>query len=251
MKPDKIVVIGCAVLGVDIKQAAKQLGLAVDFKFLEAGLHERPDELKRKLQAAIDAVSSAGQASRIVVGYGVCGRGTIGIQSRDIPLVIPRVHDCIAMFLGGPEAYRREFKKYPGTYYITAGWYEEKAVPVSQRKLQAWYGDKMVHYDDIARRYGDEAADQTLRFLNSWQKNYQRAAYIDTGVRSESTYENHAKEMARAYGWRYEKIPGSLAMIERMLVGSQTTPEILFVDPRQVIEFDAVAGKLSAHPLWA
>ena len=101
-------------------------------------------------------------ADRIVIGYGVCGRGTIGIQSRDIPLSIPKVHDCIAMFLGGSEAYRREFKKFPGTYYISAGWHEEKAVPVSQRKLQAWYGDKRVHHDDIARRYGDQAADRTI-----------------------------------------------------------------------------------------
>jgi hypothetical protein len=68
-----------------MKHAARQLGLAVDFKFLEAGLHERPGLLKKKLQAAIDAVSAAGEAQRIVIGYGICGRGTIGIQSRGHP----------------------------------------------------------------------------------------------------------------------------------------------------------------------
>ncbi|MCB2145585.1 MAG: DUF1638 domain-containing protein [Deltaproteobacteria bacterium] len=233
-----------------MKHAARQLGLSVDFKFLEAGLHEQPELLKKKLQEAIDDVSATGKADRIVIGYGVCGRGTVGIQSRDIPLSIPKVHDCIAMFLGGSEAYRREFKKFPGTYYISAGWHEEKAVPVSQRKLQAWYGDKRVHHDDIARRYGDQAADRTIAFLNSWQKNYQRAAYIDTGSRNGSTYENHAREMADAYGWRYEKISGSLALIEKMLVSTRTTDDILFVEPHHVIEFDAVTGTLSSHPLW-
>ncbi len=251
MKPKTIVVLGCAVMGVDMRHAARQLGLAVDFQFLQAGLHERPDLLKQKLQAAIDTVSAAGKADRIVIGYGVCGRGTIGIRSREIPLVIPKVHDCIAMFLGGSEAYRREFKKFPGTYYITAGWYEEKAVPVSQRNLQAWFGDKRVHHDDIARQYGVAAADQTIRFLNSWQKNYQRAAYIDTGARSGSSYEDHAREMADAYGWRYEKIPGSLALIEKMLIGTATTDDILLVEPRHAVEFDALTGTLSAHPLWA
>lgn len=234
-----------------MKHAARLLELEVDFKFLEAGLHERPDVLKQKLQEAIDAVSAAGDADRIVIGYGVCGRGTIGIQSRDIPLVIPKVHDCIAMFLGGPEAYRREFTRFPGTYYISAGWYEEKAVPVSQRRHQAWFGDKRVHYDDIARRYGDRAAEQTIAFLNSWQKNYQRVAYIDTGVRRESKYEDHAREMAAAYGWTYEKITGSLALIEKMLVGTASTDDVLFVEPRHAVEFDAITGALSAHPLWA
>jgi N-methylhydantoinase A/oxoprolinase/acetone carboxylase beta subunit len=245
-----IVVIGCAVLSVDIKHAARQQGLTVDFKFLEAGLHERPDLLKQKLQAAIDTVSAADNAERIVIGYGVCGRGTIGIQSRGIPLVVPKVHDCIAMFLGGSEAYRREFKKFPGTYYISAGWHEEKAVPVSQRKLQAWYGDQRVHRDDIARQHGERAADQTIDFLNSWQKNYQRAAYIDTGARNGSKSEKHAREMADAYGWRYEKIPGSLALIEKMLIGTATTDEILYVAPHHAIDFDAVTGTLSSHPLW-
>ena len=250
MNPIKVVVIGCAVLGVDMKYAARQLGLDVDFIFLEAGLHERPDELNKKLQEAIDALSAAGETQRIVIGYGICGRGTIGIQSRDIPLVIPKVHDCIAMFLGGSEAYRRQFEAFPGTYYISAGWHEEKAVPISQRKLQAWCGDKRVHHDQIARRFGNRAADRTMDFLNSWQKNYQRAVYIDTGSRSGSTYEEHAKEMADAYGWTYENIPGSLDLFEKMLVATATTEAVLFVEPRHAIEFDAVTGSLSSHPVW-
>ena len=250
MKQDRIVVIGCAVLGVDLKYVVRRLDLDVDFHFLEAGLHERPDVLTEKLQAAIDAVSADNRTQRIVVGYGVCGRGTIGIQSRSVPLVIPKVHDCIAMFLGGPEAYRREFNAFPGTYYISAGWYEEKAVPVSQRKRQAWYGDKQLKHADIASQYGEQAADRTIDFLSSWQKNYQRAAYIDTGARKAKRSEQHAREMADAYGWTYEKIDGSQALFEKMLISTTSSDEILWVPPHHAIEFDAVDGTLSSHPLW-
>jgi N-methylhydantoinase A/oxoprolinase/acetone carboxylase beta subunit len=247
----KIVFIGCAVLGVDMKHTANRLGLPVDFKFLEAGLHERPDVLKQKLQTAIDHAANAGKADRIVIGYGVCGRGTIGIQSRSIPLVIPKVHDCIAMFLGGADAYRREFKKYPGTYYISAGWHREKAVPVCQRQSQAWFGDKQIHYDDVARQYGDRAARQTIQFLSTWQKNYQRAAFIDTGAGNTAQSENHAREMAEAYGWRFEKISGSPALLEKMLTATASTDDVLVVPPGHSIEFDAVTSTLSAHPLWS
>ena len=250
MKQTKILVIACAVLGVDLKHIAGRLGVAADFNFLEAGLHERPDVLREKLQAAIDAASADGRADRIIIGYGVCGRGTIGIQSRGTPLVLPKVHDCIAMFLGGPEAYRQEFNKSPGTYYISAGWYEQKAVPVSQRKRQAWYGDKPVHHADIASQYGEQVADRTIEFLSSWQKNYQRAAYIDTGSRKGTRPQRHAREMAAAYGWKYEKIDGSPALFEKMLTGTATTDELLWVPPYHAIEFDAISGALSAHPLW-
>jgi N-methylhydantoinase A/oxoprolinase/acetone carboxylase beta subunit len=247
---EAIVFIGCAVLGVDVRHVARKLGLPMEFKFLEAGLHERPDRLKQKLQAAIDAASERGRAQRIVIGYGVCGRGTIGIQSRSVPLTIAKVHDCIALFLGGPQAYREEFKKYPGTYYISAGWYEEKAVPVSQRKLSAWYGDKRVYRAEIAGQYGEKAADRTMEFLSTWQKNYQRAAYIDTGSRKGRRSERHAREMAAAYGWNFEKIDGSPALIEKLLTATATSEEILRVPPHHAIAFDAVNCVLSAHPLW-
>ncbi len=250
MNSEPIAVIACAVLATDLRHTARRLGLTVDFKFLEAGLHERPERLKRKLQAAVDAVSAAGTARRIVIGYGVCGQGTVGIQSHAIPLVLPKVHDCIAMFLGGAAAYRREFARYPGTYYISAGWYREKAVPVSQRRRQAWYGDRRVHHDEIASRYGEDAADRTLDFLNSWQRNYQRAAYIDTGSGSDAAFEAHAREMAAEYGWCYEKIDGSPALFEKMLTAGETTDEILVVPPGNAVDFDAVAGTLAAKPLW-
>jgi len=244
-----IAVIACAVLGVDLKHVCGQLGLKVEFNFLEAGLHERPGKLREKLQAAIDAISVEERVQRIVIGYGVCGRGTVGIQARGIPLVIARVHDCIAMFLGGPAAYRREFAKFPGTYYISAGWLEKKAVPISQRGQQAWFGDRRVVRADVAERYGEHAADRTMDFLNSWQKNYQRAAFIDTGARRETRSERYAREMAAAYGWTYEKIVGSPALFGKLLTATATTQEILFVEPDQVIAFDAVRETLSSRPL--
>jgi len=246
-----IAVIACAVLGVDLKHVYGQLGLQAEFNFLEAGLHERPGELKKKLQAAIDAVSAEGRVQRIVIGYGICGRGTVGIQARGIPLAIPRVHDCIAMFLGGTAAYRREFAKFPGTYYITAGWLEKKAVPISQRGQQAWYGDRRVVRADVAKHYGERTADRTMDFLNSWQKNYQRAAFIDTGSRRETRSERYAREMAAAYGWTYEKITGSPVLFESLLTVTATTQEILFVEPDHVITFDAVRETLSSRPLQA
>lgn len=86
----KTAVIACAVLAVDLKYSAKKSGLNFDYTFLEAGLHNTPNLLKEKLQAAIDTISSSGLHDRIIIGYGICGKGTIGIRSRNIPLVNQR-----------------------------------------------------------------------------------------------------------------------------------------------------------------
>ena len=250
MNKKKPFVIACAVLALDIQSVAEKLDLDVDFKYLEGGLHDRPNLLRKKLQEAIDEISASDRYERLVVGYGVCGRGTVGLHTREIPLVIPKVHDCIALFLGGDQAYRREFKNYPGTYYISAGWYEEKTEPLSQRKKSAYYGDKKLNYDELVKKYGEKATKDTFQFLSTWQKNYQRAAFIKTGVKKSHKYEKYAQEMAEEYGWKYEELLGDQIFIEKLLTTRETTSEILVVPPNHVVEFDALQSTLSANPIW-
>ena len=251
MNNKKPLVIACAVLALDIQCVAEKLGIDIGVKYLEGGLHDRPNVLREKLQKAIDETSASGRYDRLVVGYGVCGRGSVGLQTREIPLAIPKVHDCIALFLGGDAAYRREFKKYPGTFYLSAGWYEEKTEPLSQRKRTAYYGDEKLNYDELVEKYGEKAAKDTFQFLGTWQKNYQRAAFIKTGAKTSPKYEKYAREMAEEYGWKYEKILGDQTFIEKLLTAGETTSEILVVPPNHVVDFDALQSTLSANPIWA
>ena len=251
MKKKRAYVVSCAVLALDLKRIAGSLGLDLGTRFLPAGLHENPDLLRQKLQDAIDDICLKEDCERIIVGYGVCGRGTVGIRARNIPLAIPKVHDCIALFLGGDSAYRQQFKKYPGTYYISAGWYEEKTEPISQQKKTAYYGDRRLHYDDLVDAYGREAADETIRFLSTWQEYYQRAVYIETGAAVSSKYEAHARDMAREYGWKFERLKGEQDLLKKLVTALETTNEILVVPPEHVIAFDAVESTLSANPIWS
>lgn len=246
----KTLIIACAVLATDLKASAAELGLNVEFKFLEAGLHNNPQLLRDRLQAAIDEHSATDACDRIVIGYGICGKGTIGVQARSVPLILPRVHDCIALFLGGDRAYQNEFKKYPGTYYLSTGWCREKTDPGSQKGRWTYFGDKKLNFDELAAEHGEPAARQTFDFLNSWQKNYQRAAFIDTGAGAPARYEGLAREMAAQYNWRYEKIRGSRTLFKQMLNAQQSTTEILRVPPEHVIGFDPIRSTLAAHPLW-
>ena len=250
MENKKTCVIACAVLALDIRHIAEKLGMDVDTKFLEGGLHDRPNLLREKLQESIDTISQSGRYERIVIGYGVCGRGTIGVQSREVPLVIPKVHDCIALLLGGDTAYQREFNKYPGTYYISAGWYEEKTEPHSQRRQIVYYGNERLKYNELVEKYGQNTADETFLFLSTWQKNYQRAVFIETGAKKSFRYEEYALQMAKDYGWKFEKMIGDQSPIQKLLTTGETSDEILVVPPNHVIDFDAIQSTLSANPIW-
>ena len=245
----KNAVIACPVLALDLKHSAQESGLDFDYEFLEMGMHSNPKLLRETLQSAIDRISSSGLYDRILVGFGICGKGTIGIYARSVPLVIPRVHDCIALFLGGNQAYKAQFKKYPGTYYLSAGWCDEKKDPESQGEEYAYFGDQKLKFSDLLEKYGENTAKDTFKFLNTWQNNYQRAVYIETGAKSSAKYEAIAQEMARNFKWKYKKIQGDPSLIKKLLAADQSSADILFVPPNHVIGFDPIQENLSANPV--
>ncbi len=80
----KLKIISCEVLAEEIANAAGSLKMDISEEYLPAGLHDNPDRLREELQQAVDRVSpdvTEGRAhyNAIITGYGLCGRGTIGI----------------------------------------------------------------------------------------------------------------------------------------------------------------------------
>ena len=246
---ERIHVIACGVLAEDIRRLAAKLNLSIDTRFLKGGLHETPTELRHTLQESIDEASASGQFDRIVVGYGICGRGTVGIESRGVPLILPLVHDCISLFMGSAKAYKEQFTKYPGTFYISAGWQEEKAIPLSQRRTRVTIGDRRYSYTELLEKYGTDNARHLFTFLTSWQRNYQRAAFIDTGAKNSRKHEEYARAMAKEFGWKYERIEGNLTLLEKLLKGKESSDEILVVPPLHRTTFDPISGAMKAHPI--
>lgn len=250
----RVHVVACGVLAVDLKALVERLGLDVQTTFLPGGLHNAPHELRERLQQTIDAISGAAEPPGLIaIGYGVCGRGAVGLHARGVPLAIPRVHDCIALFLGSDRAYREQFAKYPGTYYVSAGWVEEKVRPwSSQDKERPEPRSPVAHdFDELVRRYGLEHAEAIRDFLSSWHRNYQRAAFIDTGEATErrARYAGMAEAMSAEFGWLYEELPGTHDLLERLLTARESSDEILIVPPRHVTVYDAAQRRMRAAPV--
>ena len=121
-------VIACATV---IEEMLAFLPEDLPYEVLDFGLHLRPQNLKNVLQAKIEEASQ--NADVLLLGYGLCSMAIVGLKAATATLVIPRVDDCIAIFLGSGEAYKQQAKKEPGTYYLTKGWIEVGA-PCRSRK---------------------------------------------------------------------------------------------------------------------
>lgn len=175
-------------------------------KEIELGVHDYPARLKEKLRATLKELEEEQQPERILMGFGLCSEGTVGLQTERAELVIPKTDDCIAILLGSRDRYRQQFKKEPGTYYFTKGWLGEGTGP-----LAMFYGEH-----EWTRKYSKEKAQWLAREI---MRNYSRVAYIDTGVYDITPYAAKARQTAEVFGLNFEILPGSLEILEALING--------------------------------
>lgn len=194
----RIRIIACATV---IEEMLPLLPLGVSYEVLDFGLHIRPEYLRSALQEAIDAASES--AETIILGFGLCSQAVVGLRANGCRLVVPRVDDCIAIFLGSDRAYRQQQRAEPGSYYLTKGWIE-----VSDTLLD--------EYERAVEQYGQQRADRMMQLM---LKNYTRLAFIDTGQHEQERYREYSRRAAEILGLRYEEIPGSDALVIKTLNG--------------------------------
>ncbi|MEN6402189.1 MAG: DUF1638 domain-containing protein [Armatimonadia bacterium] len=170
----KLKIVACGVLEPELGHLAREAPHSITLELLEAGLHDQPDRLRLEAQAAIDRASTEGYDA-VVLGYGLCGRGTSGLIARTIPVVIPRAHDCMTLFMGSRQAYRNQFTRNPGTFYLTAGWYEHKVRPPGLEREKHYESSPDVEQDPrfaaLAAEHGAEEAKYIIHFQDSWKRN--------------------------------------------------------------------------------
>jgi hypothetical protein len=192
----KFLVIACNVMK---EELLRFQGEGVSFIFLEQSLHRTPQKMAPIIQEEIDRADDWSD-DFIVLSYGLCSNGILGVRSNRHPLVIPRIHDCISLFLGSGERYLEEHRKEPGTYYLTRGWIEEGKSPLGI-------------FEEYCQRFKREMAEWAIR---EELKNYSRIALVDSGVGLAEKHRAHARENARFLNLKYEELGGSLEFFARM-----------------------------------
>ncbi|MDR3576963.1 MAG: DUF1638 domain-containing protein [Anaerolineaceae bacterium] len=195
----------------------------VAHEVLDFGLHLRPGELKKALQEKINEASQS--ADVLLLGYGLCSMAVVNLHATTATLVIPRVDDCISIFLGSSSAYKRQAKQEPGTYYLTKGWIEVGDSPFQE-------------YTRMLEKYGEE---KSKRMVGLMLKNYTRLAFINTGQYEIERYQAYAKNTADQFNLRYEEIDGSPALIKKLVFGPWDE-EFVVVPPGQTVSYEDFAS---------
>jgi hypothetical protein len=245
--------IGCEVLARAIYHCAAGSPHIVDVTLLEIGLHDHPAELRAHLQALIAGADGAGYEA-VLLAYGLCGQATAGLAAGAIPLIIPRAHDCITLFLGSRARYQDEFENQPGTYWYTRDYFERRKNTGSSLAMGSGSDtDLQAVYGEYVAKYGQENADYLMEVMGAWQRHYRRAAFIDLDAWDSFAVAEQAQAEAARRGWAYERLAGDLVLVRRLLWGQwldDPAADFLILRPGEKIEMtydERVIDCIQAH----
>lgn len=223
----RLKIIACDVLFREISFWAAQSPHTIDTRFLKRELHNDPDDLRAEIQQEIDR--SEGYDA-VLLGYALCSNAGAYLLATKAPLVLPRGHDCITLFLGSRESYDASFNLSPGTYYYTTGWIERAGTRIERTTEE---GDKTWDqtYQDYVARFGEESAKYLMETLHTWWKSYNRAGFIGMGMPGRERFEQRAREqaaeVAREYGWEFAELPGDQRLFAALVEGGWNPREFL------------------------
>ncbi len=233
----RLKVIACDVLNREISYLASQSKQYVDVTFLNQGLHNTPDKLKNMVQAEIDRANgefpynyynTCPNYDYIIIGYGLCSNGIVGLNSKSIPIVIPRAHDCITLLMGSKEKYKSSFVNYPGTFWFSSGWIE-RGWPPSELKYAALLRD-------YTQRYGEDNAEFLMEMEYNFLKEYKNAGFISWDCfENNEYYRNYTMDTSNFFKWDFLEIEGSCGLLENILNGEFHNEEVLIVPPNSVV----------------
>ncbi|ACB76933.1 DUF1638 domain-containing protein [Opitutus terrae] len=229
--PPRLALIACRVLETELAHFLPQAPHVVRTEFLDVGLHDRPGFLHTALAAALARAEDDPAVEAVALVYGVCGLGTMGLRPARCPLVLPRAHDCLTLFLGSKERYADIMRRTPDVYWYTPGWNRARRVPGPDREAAL--------RSEYTKKFGVEDAEALIAMERASFFEHGRAVYTDFGLPDSAAEKAYAQTCATWLGWPCEEQPGDSSLLRALLAGEWDAERFLVVPPGQQTAFSA------------
>ncbi len=211
----KIKVIACEVMKEELLLVNTEN--TVDWHFVSMGLHTRPQKLQEELKSILEKITE--DYDRVILGFGLCGGAVRGLKADHYTLTIPRIHDCIPVFLGSRKRFE-QLQKTPGTFYLTSGWLE-CGTPV------------MTEYQRVCQKYGEKKAK--IVFSRMYDS-YKRVLFLHTDHPRDEAGLAASKEIAVLLELECHTTDGSSDYLNKLVNGPWEEAEFIQLEPGEVLK---------------
>jgi len=221
--PPRIALLACSVFEREIALHSAGASHIAEVRFFEMGLHDRPDQMRIVLQAQLEALAARTDIAAVALAYGLCGRGTAELRPVRHPLVIPRAHDCITVFMGSKEAYAEHQARCPGCYYYTPGWNRGRRVPGAEQleSLRA----------ELAAKFEPDDVEYLLQTTREQWASHDTATYLELGTEDAAAEAAYARRCADWLGWKFEALRGDPTLLRDLLFGNWDDRRFQIIEP--------------------
>jgi Protein of unknown function (DUF1638) len=226
----KFKLISCEVVFREMCAVVARSPHQIDVEFCPKGLHDLGGRAMRaRLQEVVDGVDFL-RYDAVLMGYALCGNGLLGLEARNLPLVVPRAHDCITLLIGSRHRYQEYFEKHSGVYFRSTGWIERggSIQQLSNPALSKQVGASL-NLEDLIDQYGEDNGRYLYEQFTQYKRNYHQLTFIETGLEPDDHFEKLAREEAIRNGWCFEKLRGELGLFEKLVSGEWPEKDFLIV----------------------
>jgi hypothetical protein len=201
------------------------------------------DRMASEIQKAIDETDPH-EFNAIALVYGLCNNGIVNLHGT-LPIVIPRAHDCITLFMGSKERYSDYNQKNPGTYFVAGCFGMELDGQGAKGGLDYTKAAQQMR-QEYAEKFGEENADYLMEMLGDPLKNYCRITFINSGLGDLYAMKENAKDAAASRNWMFDEYPGNLSLIEKLLDSEWNEDEYLVLKPGEKVTSSYNNGIIAA-----
>jgi hypothetical protein len=212
------ILVACETIRDEILRSLDALGLKFTVVWLEGGLHNAPERLRKRLQGVLS--DSDGACERLLIAMGYCGGGLRDLTTGNYETVVPLTDDCLSLLLGSHSARRKA--SVPATYFLTGGWLSHEMNVVSS-------------YEKAILRFDPGTA---LRLNKVLLEGYSRFGLLNTGVYDLKDAKTRVLPLARGLDLKVEVINSDLSWLHQFLKGPYDNRDLfLRVPPHGKIRF--------------
>mgnify|MGYP003294357934 CR=1 FL=1 len=227
--------LGCKIFEREIASVTYNCKNMVDVSLIKQKIHETPKKLHELVQHEIDLIDQNAENhsndttivdyDAILLGYGLCTGVSMGLRSKKYPIVIPRVHDCVALFMGDKQMYKDYYFTHPGTFYSSPG-FTETSYFKNDREDERLMAQCMRRY-----KGNEKLAKKAFVIEKSLTAQYKRISYIKWDELDFPEYIERNRMNAEKQGWDFEVLNGSNSIFKKLVEGDWDEEHFLIVPP--------------------